>query len=131
MELRNPGRLLGLVVLVLMAGFVVKQNTDRRHAAAWPTAPGSIVSARLDDSRYRRHDQVGDTHFVRSEVRYTIALTYDYEVGGQHFTGSRLGFDTGTRSLDSARRELARFDKGTPVTVHYNPADPAESMVLE
>lgn len=127
---RGPTGLLGLAMLVVCMVFAVKQNLDRSKAETWPTVQGTIASVRLHDTRQRRHDQIGNTQFIRTDVTYHVSLSYDYEVEGRRYSGNRLAFDIKGSSLDYVQHEMAKYGQGTPVTVHYNPADPADSMVM-
>jgi len=61
--------------------------------------------------------------------RYTPELRYTYEVGGREFTGTHYRFDfVGGR--DEVHALVAAHAVGARVAVYFDPANPAESLLL-
>ena len=100
-------------------------------ARRWPVTEGTIAGTRL----VHRSDPEDGT----SDYEY---LAYRYEVAGQHYRNDRVRFgyqvtpnsvvpslDPEPRSPDAAAALAARYPKGMPVRVHYNPRDPSDSVL--
>lgn len=88
------------------------------RALRWPAAAGRILTA---DVRHRRGRRGG----------YLPEVAYEYVVGDQTATGSRLTF--GGRTLLSergARTALRGAEPGVEVTVYYDPRQPHRSVLL-
>lgn len=130
MQFRGPTGWIGLIALVFFIGFAVKQNLDRDRAAHWPAASGTVIAARLIDSHRTNVDRDHGLLTASNGARYRLLLTYAYDVNGRSFTGTRLGFDTTTSSLDMAQRLLEKHAKGSTLEVHYNPASPEDAMAM-
>lgn len=94
-----------------------------RAAAAWPTAEGVVVSIGTQTAEQRGRSL---TYFD------AVAVTYRYTAGGQTHTGSQIDLSGRPRRADSpaGRDLLARLAPGAPVTVHYDPADPARGILI-
>jgi hypothetical protein len=59
-------------------------------------------------------------------------VVYQYQVEGAPYTGSRIRAGDqffAIRLAGDARTTVARYPVGTPVTVFYDPANPAESAL--
>jgi len=108
-------------LLTAAAGLVEWRNT--RAAAAWPTAEGVVVSIGTEIAEQRGRSL---TYFD------AVAVTYRYTAGGVTHTGDQIDLSGRPRRTDSpaGRDLLARLAPGAPVTVHYDPADPARSILL-
>jgi hypothetical protein len=110
----------GLFLVILNAVFVLVLLSMRRkmsQALAWPSTRGVVMTSTLE-SRAIREGGFRDYPVVR----------YSYQVGQQAFQGTRIALGPevgGTR----ARRVIARYSAGSPVTVYYNPHDPADALL--
>jgi len=92
-------------------------------AKSWPTVPGrvvggSIVTRTISLPRGR-------------SVTYGIFIEYEYDVEGRRHRSTRFSL-SGPEHVSferRAKRRLARFPVGTPVTVSYDPAKPGEGVI--
>jgi hypothetical protein len=91
-------------------------------SAGWPATEGRILATSIDSRPSRR-----------SGFTYELVLSYSYTVDGREYTGDRIDFIDGVQA--KAREELERerqrygFVDGETVMVHYDPADPARSVL--
>ena len=69
----------------------------------------------------------------RGRFDYEAVIAYEYEVGGKRYQSTRLyrRMPAIFSREDFALQIVARFPVGTTVDVHYDPADPALSCLLE
>jgi len=120
---------LGSVFAVIGIGFVFFGLRERKKAKAtetWPTANGSILSARLDQqTRTERND--GHTH---TSTSYTPIIEYTYTVGGQTYQGNRV-FPGASMSYDhgTAQGIVNRYQPGAAVIVHYDAGNPTQAVL--
>lgn len=120
---------LGGVFFLLGIGLVIfgiVQRKKAKTAETWPTASGSIVSARLDQNTRIEHD---DDH-TSTSTSYTPIVEYTYEIGGKTYRGNRV-FPGASMSYDhgTAQGIVNRYQPGSVVTVHYDPADPTQAVL--
>jgi hypothetical protein len=120
---------LGVAFFLLGAGLAIfgfVQRKKAKTAETWPTASGSIVSSRLDQSAHTEHD---DEHTYTS-TSYRPVVEYTYEVGGKSHQGNRV-FPGASMSYDhgTAQGIVNRYQPGAIVTVHYDPADPTQAVL--
>ncbi len=80
----------------------------------WPKTPGRILTSQVKRG-------------VKGSARADI--TYSYSVAGQSHTGSRVNFSFGSNLNESSRLVNAN-PANSDVTVFYNPADPAEAVLV-
>jgi len=109
---------------LLVFGFI--QRRKAKSTEAWPTASGTIVSARLDQhARTERHD--GHSY---TSTSYNPVVEYTYQIGQQVYQGNRV-FPGATMSYDlgTAQGIVNRYQPGMAVTVHYDPADPTQAVL--
>lgn len=133
--------LLGLCIAVGVLGLVAWQKHRRDVAATWPTVQGVITRAEIESAGTRKNNRPDGTTIVigsgdtqdRHKSRVTnwrIAVHYEYTVGAIRYPGRTGDLGAQTTRRAEAERQLERFPAGSALTVHYNPQDPAESMVL-
>lgn len=115
--------LAGLGVFLL---FFSQKNKKKAGASqGWPSATGQITQAYVWQST--NTDTDGD-----SSTFYYPHLEYTYTVMGQTYTGKRVAFgaETGYGNDAQASAKLSRFPAaGSPVTVYYDPQNPAEAVL--
>ena len=129
MAARQAGPILGLVVggAMLVGGFFLTSRIGkpmREQAAAstsWPTTDGRITASRVE--RVKRAGEGNAT--------YTADITYEYSLDGRGFEGDRVWFGDNYSASDASafRAAVARYPVGTAVKVHYDPAEPSESVL--
>lgn len=127
MSVRSAGPITGLLVGALLAGggWMVafrlgKPIRDEALASAsWPTTGGRVTRSRLDESRK-------DGTILRS-----ADIGYEYEVAGRALTGTRvwIGDEYQSSPGNEFRAAVKRHPVGRLVQVHYDPADPARSVL--
>jgi hypothetical protein len=117
----------GLAILALVV-------TSLREAAAmkrWPIARGRVLSSKVEE--YTTDGGSGKFGGARTRMTlYRPAVQYEYEIGGQRFTGNRIAQSPGMHRgvADFAQQVASRYAAGTTVDVRYNPKRP-EECVLE
>ena len=84
----------------------------------WPTAPGHVVSVRMDER--------GGVHADRFQPQ----VTYSYKVGGRTYVSTQLSLSGPVEVSDDgeAVHYLQRYIPSAPVTVYYNARQPADSV---
>jgi hypothetical protein len=118
---RGPRMFLWLFMVIGVVAIGCSAWTMLRsiQCAHWPTAEAVIQSA---DMARHSADKGGDT--------YSANLSYEYQVAGVRYQGTRLAFGAMTASPEYAQGILQRYPVGKKVPVHYDPANP-ELAVLE
>ena len=110
--------------------FALKAMSLRRQGrgcARWPIAPGRILEARqevqLVENRNDRHH--------RDDPFFGATVSYAYQVSGRDYRSTRLyaGRPVLRGSPKIAQAIVAKYPPGAPVSVFYNPANPAEAML--
>ena len=125
------GFLFALVPLLAGAGItknavetIAGTSSANGAASSWPVAAGYVSSARIEEGSTAGNR--GQSHAI-----YTLHISYAYEVGGTRYRSDRLSFaqphQHSTRS--AAEDELLAYPVGGPVTVHYDPARPADAVL--
>ena len=89
------------------------------RSRAWPTAQGSILSSQVD------------TQSSSDGTTYAPKVTYAYEAGGGHRSGSLVhgGGPVYISSQKYAQAIVDRYPQGAKVSVHYDPRDPSLSVL--
>lgn len=117
-----------LFTLIPVAFVVVLSGEIYRGIAsgAWPAAQGTVIANDLLEQERRR----STTSARRDEApAYSNRIRYAYEVAGRRYHGERIGF---TSSFPTRKAVVQRHEDlavGGPVTVYYNPADPADAVL--
>jgi hypothetical protein len=91
---------------------------QRRRAAEWAIGDGRIESSSVTKPNFSLTTRRG--HYV-SELHYSY-----FAVGSQHFGSYRREFPT-----ENEAAAFVRNLEGLPVSIHYDPAKPARSLILE
>lgn len=120
--------LVAIAALFIVVGLMTLAAgaAENRAAAAideWPSAEGTITAAETVWAE-RRGRSITYVDAVR--------LAYSYRVDGAVYLNDRIGANTQPVLADSAagRDLFARFPPGAIVPVYYNPADPADSVLV-
>ena len=98
----------------------------------WPAADGIVTVSTFDYSVIVPVEPISEWRpFQKTRSCYAPQIEYQYTVGDQKYTGTRIAYGTLFRSRDPRRTEqmMKDFAVGRPVTVFYNPHDPAESCL--
>lgn len=86
----------------------------------WPVAEGIVTESELT-----QHTDVDN------DVVYVFNIVYEYMVMGRMFKNSQFA-PRRVDSYDAAdlSEYLQNYPKGSAVTVHYNPVDPGDSIIM-
>jgi predicted RNA-binding Zn-ribbon protein involved in translation (DUF1610 family) len=118
--------------IALLGGsvFAFVRASERAAAAGeWPTAEGRVLTADVEERYETSTDSDGSTRTTR--MLYP-KVTYAYAVGGRSFRNDDIWLmgQQGFSSPASAFDVLRSYPQGRPVTVHYDPADPADAALI-
>lgn len=125
------GSLCGGFFILVLAGvgvyMIVVSLRSRKKAEssqAWPHTLGQVVRAEV--KRTSNTDDDGHISYT-----YHPEVEYTYEVAGQTYSSQRLMFGAirAYNTTAKAQRTLARYPVGSQVTVYYDPAKPADSVL--
>ena len=125
-----PAVFLGLFLLALGGLFLatINWNGARLHLAAraWPVAQARVLSVSLAEER------ISGDRGVETEL--VLKASYEFEVDGERFVGSRIRLSDRARPHDRelmalfGRLNFARLTDRT-VPVSYDPVDPAHALL--
>jgi hypothetical protein len=109
----------GIFLAFILLAFAIKWFEARR-AATWASVAGRITRSRRAESELRG---IGDPYSVRP-----IDIEFEYVVDGVQYAGGRVSLAEriAESNVDAL---LARYPVGARVTVHYDPKDPADSVL--
>ena len=115
-----------LVFAALTALFVYAFMKQIARAKRWPVVQGQIAS--VDVTNYvNKSDDDGRTRYT---TMYRPQVVYSYDVNGVRYKGEGVpGSQMATSSEASAKKSAAKFNVGLLVQVHYDPANPTQSVV--
>ncbi len=115
--------LLGAIgVYLVVASLRARKKAETSQG--WPHTLGQVVNAEV--KRTANTDDDGHiTYAYHPEVEYT------YEAAGQVYSSRRLMFGAvqAANTPKKAQQTLARYPLGAQVTVYYDPAKPADSVL--
>jgi Protein of unknown function (DUF3592) len=123
---------LGLVLFVLGLFGTVTAWLDWRkgiRSSSWPAVPGTIIHS------HTKKVKVGGSSVGQSNApkltMYRPHIIYSYEVSGVRLEGRRIQFasEPHTRVRSEVEDRVYKFPAGSAVTVYYDPAKPAESVL--
>ena len=115
--------LLGLVGLVLV-GAGAEELWRTLPTLTWPTTPGQVTAAHITEDRVGTY--VGK--YANSAVTAPrLHMRYRYRIGPLSYEGQVLDLLSPARR--SAAADLRRYPVGTPVTVYYDPSNPARAVL--
>jgi len=98
------------------------QKAEAAASLLWPSTLGTVVATEVQVKR-SGHGKSRSTHYVP-------LIAYHYEAGGGQRQGTRIRFGMLGYSLKSnADKVLLPYKVGNPVTVRYNPANAADSVL--
>ena len=116
--------ILPLVILTALGIFFYRQyqkgSAAKQSAQSWLSTTGIVLASTV---------QVRRSGKSRSEIPVVV---YQYNVNGKSYQGQRIKAGDqflSIRIAGQAQETVARYAPGTSVTVHYNPANPADSAL--
>ena len=112
----------GFALLAALVIYAIQRHVARM--AKWPTVPGRIVSYGV--RQFEKLDDDGR----RWRTWHRADVQYSYDVNGVPYTGDKTG-TTGRASTTTPwlLGRGASYAAGDPVDIHYNPENPAESIL--
>jgi len=102
--------------------FVVMGALEWNRAAAserWPTTNGIVTESRVAESTGGR----------RRGRSYTAKVEYAFQADGRELKGTRVSYRLQPTGHSGASERVAQYPVGASVTVHYDPADPSQSVL--
>ncbi|WP_265593340.1 DUF3592 domain-containing protein [Verrucomicrobium sp. BvORR034] len=111
------------LVFVIIGGWVsfraLRGQLDALFSSSWSTTSGHILDSSIESKRGRK-----------GAMRYEVKVTYQYSVGGEDFTGTRIHptyvSDWHQDSHEQLHRRLA---PRSVVKVYYRPTSPSQSYL--
>jgi hypothetical protein len=95
--------------------FLGRMFLEARASEKWPTVIGKLTRVQVAET------EVG---------RYYADVSYEYRVDDRGFTGSRVRASDGEYDFrDGAVQAIRGLTVGNQIPVHYNPADPQQSVL--
>jgi len=118
----------GAGLLVVLALGLVQRKIGRLKRAIevaknWPTVPGRVVGGSIDT-------RIISLPRGRS-VTYGVLIEYEYDLNGRRYRSTRFSL-SGPEHVSfegRAKRRLARYPVGMPVTVSCDPAEPGGGVI--
>jgi hypothetical protein len=105
-----------MLIILICFPFLIwqayKKQRLSRMSSAWPTVPGTVTGADRIKLAWRTQPRV----------------TYAYVVEGKAYSSSKVTFADAVPASET-EPILARYPLHQPVTVHYQPADPAIAVL--
>jgi hypothetical protein len=112
------GGLLAAIGLFLVP-VAIYRIAQAMQSSNWPTAPGVIRQSEYITVLVPRQRK-------GSLQEHVLQMSYDYEVNGQQYTGTRRTMMSATTlSEQTARDIVAKYPVGSNVKVYYNPSNPS------
>lgn len=121
---KGPAYLAGIMILVGLV-ITVQGLFDYKSAAnsrLWPSTTGTVVRSWMLEQSYGREN--------KTEIRYFPKIEYHYFVFGERYLSDRIAFGgVSGGTLQSARKVVDQYPKGTDVTVYYDPNTPSSALL--
>ena len=114
---------IGLLVaaVAVLVHLMISRADD--EVGAWPTVPGRVVATGVEGAPIVPGRSRGGTH-------YLPVVTYGYQVDGRAYTSNVVWGRSSYNTQGGAEWFLDSYPPGTPVTVHYDPANPANAALI-
>lgn len=104
-----------------------------RESANWPTAQGRILSSEKTYVTTSTTSSPSSSAILgrtdrKSWTSYRPSISYSYTVDGSEYESTRL--ELGSIDMGRTDEYLQEFAEGKEVTVHYNPDDPEQAVLI-
>ncbi len=125
---------IGFIVCVIGGVFLWFGGRDITLACSsksWPTSMGTVTESKVrhSTSRSSRRSHSGYRR-TRTSHRYTPVVKYTYTVNELEYRGDTIAFGMGSYGNKNEASAVSRkYPSGSTVTVYYNPASPATSVL--
>jgi hypothetical protein len=115
-------------MLALVAALLWRAWQDKQASMDWPSVNGVITQCEAEVDSPDPHQEFGPK---MPGVSWRLRLRYDYEVGGQHYTGDRLrAMPERFPTREDAAVFEQKFKVGQKVQVYHDPAKPSSSVLI-
>lgn len=114
--------LAGFGVLLLISDRRVRGGTQIKHK--WPAVQGVVISSSIREHLYFEKDTS-----ILPGSRFEPFVEYVYSVQGRDY-GTLASFGPPVKKRAEAEEVIAHFLPGSPVTIHYNPENPGEEVLI-
>lgn len=114
--------MVGVIAMILIAYSAI--NLRQGGASkSWPSVEGKITRAQIVPREVVRAKK-------QKVVLYDAAIAYSYTVAGHEYTSEKVRTDLQAQPHTAeAERLIELYPVGRSVTVHYNPANPDDSLL--
>ncbi len=114
--MKYSGSLLGVLLLCLVGGlftlWLMWQSVLAFRSRNWPTTEGTVTESD-----------------VSGHKRVELYVSFRYAVDGVEYTGDHIRFGDHVMSKEAMAAVRTKYRKSAPVTVYYDPARPAVSVL--
>jgi hypothetical protein len=108
---------IGLVALAIHLHVVASTARD------WSSTAGVVVASYIRKTGAGNAGEAGDTD------TYSPVVKYEYRVGSDPYTGSKIGFGDFFYNWYSSKSRVRAYPKGSNVTVYFDPQDPSSAVL--
>ena len=116
--------MLGLIAIgVFFMRSAVMGRIKSKQAQSWPTVKGRVLTSEVVEDRYR--DPTGN-----ATIAFVPDVVYEYNVEGQVYTSRNIIFGQTNYDYIIASRICEKYAIDSTPDVYYNPAKPAESVLV-
>lgn len=113
---------------VLVAFILLRKVSRAMQSKRWPGVMGEILSAGTKRVEFSGVQERGGRDSAAAAV---VDFRYRYVVDGEAYEGTRVTFsDFVNKTSGSLEKLQAQFARAGAVTVYYNPADPADGVLV-
>jgi hypothetical protein len=122
---RSVGSLVVIVIFAIIgcaaAGAGARTLWLAAATKSWPTVTGVVTASRIDKT----------TKGNQPAPYFSGVVEYSYEVDGTTYRSNRFSYSGLSESSEQSdiRAVIARYVPNRPVTVHYDPANPSQSVL--
>lgn len=113
-----------MAVALLFAVIGLGSTLKQRQSQGWPTTPGTVTYSSVD-----KHSDGRRKPGRKRTPTFTPSVHYSYTVSGVKYDGYRITLIGSPTDLNSARAHAGKYPVGANIQVHYNPANPSESIL--
>ncbi len=117
-------KVLGVIFVLAGIGLMIygySQYSQAKQSQFWETVSGSIISSKIVSGKTANGD-----------VFYEPEIKYKYSIDGVIYRSDRIFFGdlSVETSVSSPAKYVSMFPANAVVTVYYNPANPAKSVLF-
>lgn len=120
----NPAWIILLMSVVLLS-IGVTTIVKVFRAKSWIIVQGVIADSYINE--HERTKKSNNKSYLVTE--YTPQINFDYTVEEKQYRNDRVFWGTRSNSQKSALKQIKKYPVGKPVMVHYNPNNPADSVL--